>query len=73
MIEILVGIVVIGSMIKIASNDNESAALWGTVTALLAVVSVFTIPMPIVRVFFAGLASFILLIVYKVHRSSRAP
>lgn len=68
MIELALAIGAVVMMAKVASNDNESAVLWGVVTAALAALFLFTVQLPFLRVLFAIIASFVLMTVFKTIR-----
>ena len=53
------------AMARIAYNDKQSAAGWGAVTLVIEVVSLYTVPLPYLRLLFSGMAAFVLMILYK--------
>jgi hypothetical protein len=63
--EIIMAIAAVAAMVKIASADNQSATLWGLVTFLLVVASLF-IPLPFIRVGIAFVLAFVAMFTYKV-------
>ncbi len=53
------------AMVRIASADDQSTVIWGSVTLALCVASVVFVPIPFARVGFAFVLSFVAMIVYK--------
>ena len=48
---------------KIAALDNESGLLWGGITAVACLASLFLIPYPFIRVLGVGVLCFIIMFV----------
>ncbi len=69
MIEILLGIGLCVVMARIASADDQSAILWGSITAALCLACLLLIPWPFVRFLIAGALAFLGLIASKALRS----
>jgi hypothetical protein len=65
MLELIVGVLAIVAMGKIASADNQSPIIWGSVTLLLVIGCMF-IPMPFLRVGVAFVLAFVAMIGFKV-------
>ena len=65
MFKIIVGIAAVVAMVRIASADNQSTTLWGLVTFMLVVASLF-IPLPFIRVGIAFVLAFLAMFTYKV-------
>ena len=65
MLEIIVGIMAVVAMAKVASADNQSPIIWGSVTFVLVIACLF-IPMPFLRVGLAFVLAFVAMIGYKV-------
>jgi len=65
MLELGIGLGVCIIMAKIASEDNESAAIWFCLTFALCVAT-SVMPLPYLRYLIAGGASFGLLVTYKI-------
>ena len=64
MLEIMMGIAVVVLMAKIATLDDQSSILWGSITFGLCVASMW-LPLPFFRMIGAGVASFVLMFIYK--------
>jgi len=60
MLEILLGIAVCVIVAKVAEADDESAVIWFCITFALCVAAL-TVPLPILRMLLAGLASFLIM------------
>jgi hypothetical protein len=67
-LELIVGVMAVVAMGKIASADNQSPILWGSVT-LLFVIGCMFIPMPFLRVGLAFILAFVAMIGFKVMAS----
>ena len=65
MLEIIVGIMAVVAMAKVASADNQSPIIWGSVTLVLVIACLF-IPMPFLRVGLAFVLAFVAMIGFKV-------
>jgi hypothetical protein len=65
MLELVVGIMAVVAMGKIASADNQSPILWGSLTLLLVIGCMF-IPLPFLRVGLAFVVAFVAMIGFKV-------
>ena len=65
MFEIIMAIAAVVAMVRIASAAGQSTALWGLVTFLLVVASLF-LPLPFIRVGIAFIAAFVAMFTYKV-------
>ena len=65
MLELIIGIMAIVAMVKIASADGQSGALWGLVTFVCVAACVVLIPLPMLRVAIGGIIAFIAMFVYK--------
>ena len=65
MFEIIMCIAVVVAMVRIASADGQSARLWGLITFLLVLASLF-LPLPFIRVGIAFVVAFVAMFVYKV-------
>jgi hypothetical protein len=63
-IEILLIIGMVVLTVRIANYDDESPLVWGTVALGLCLVSLL-IPIPLLRILIAGVASFIAYFIYK--------
>jgi len=66
MFELIIGIMAIAAMVKVASADGQSGALWGFITFALCVACVLLIPLPFLRIGIAFFLAFIGMVVYKV-------
>ena len=64
--ELVVAILAIVAMAKIASADDQSPIIWGSVTLLLLGACIALIPLPFIRVGIAAVAAFVAMIGYKV-------
>jgi chromate transport protein ChrA len=64
MLELIVVALVVAATCKIASADNQSPIIWGSVT-LLFCFGCFLIPMPFLRVGLAFILAFVAMIGYK--------
>ncbi|MDB5294757.1 MAG: hypothetical protein JWO31_740 [Phycisphaerales bacterium] len=53
------------AMVKIASADDQSTVIWGSITLALGVAFVMFVPIPFARVGFAFVTSFVGMIAYK--------
>jgi hypothetical protein len=65
MFEIIMAIAAVVAMVRIASADGQSSSLWGLITFLLVVGSLF-IPLPFIRVGIAFIVAFVAMFTYKV-------
>jgi hypothetical protein len=65
MLELIVGLLAVIAMAKVASADNQSPIIWGSVTLLLVIGCLF-IPMPFLRVGLAFALAFVAMIGFKV-------
>ena len=70
MLEIVVGIAVCVAMYRIADADDESGILWFFITFGLCIAAL-AIPLIFLRFMIAGVASFILLIFFKMSNQPR--
>ena len=65
MFEIIMAIAAVVAMVRIASADGQSTTLWGLITFVLVVASLF-IPLPFIRVGIAFVLAFGAMFSYKV-------
>jgi hypothetical protein len=66
MFEIIVSILAVVAIVKIASADDQSPWLWGSVTFGLCILCIMFIPLPFLRVGAAFVLAFVGMIAYKV-------
>ena len=53
LLEIVLGLMIVGIMWHVADADNRSPILWNLITVAICIASV-ALPVPVVRLFFAG-------------------
>ena len=66
MFELILGIGLIVGIAKIASADDQSPVIWGGITFVLCAAAVALVPLPFLRILFAGAIAVVAMIVYKV-------
>ena len=65
MLELAMVIAAVILMYRIAEMDKGSGALWGGLTAIACVVTMFTIPLPLIRIAIVAAAMFVAMFVCR--------
>ncbi|MBT3202094.1 MAG: hypothetical protein HN350_19500 [Phycisphaerales bacterium] len=73
MFELIVMFMAVSAMAKLAAGDDRSSLLWGTITTPLSLLFIFTIPLPFLRILFALIATFILMVVCHSTETNNSP